>query len=137
MFFYFIFSDLDLRERRKLFLLVGFHLSDYLSFSQISEKSHYVVKTNFFILSQLTIFPPIYLSYDMKHHCAKLKMFHYYPLQKKLKQRLLFILWWALCSSNRSQVSTLTIQSSSVRSRQMGCENHITCILPRHFQAWL
>lgn len=52
-----------------------FPSSDYLSFSQISEKSHYVVKTNFFILSQLTIFSPIYLSYDMKHHYAKLKTF--------------------------------------------------------------
>lgn len=68
-------------RERKLFL-VCFHLS----FSQISEKSHYVIKTNFFILSQLTIFSPTDLSHDMKQPYCKLKMFHHYPLQKKLRK---------------------------------------------------
>lgn len=80
---YFIFSDLDTREK---IVLSMFPSSDYLSFSQISKKSHYVIKTNFFILSQLTIFSPTDLSHDMKQHYSKLKMFHYYPLQKKLRK---------------------------------------------------
>ena len=71
---------------REKIVLSMFPSSDYLSFSQISEKSHYVIKTNFFILSQLTIFSPTDLSHDMKQPYCKLKMFHHYPLQKKLRK---------------------------------------------------
>lgn len=72
-------------ERTEKIVLSMFSSSDYLSFYQISEKSHYMIKTNFFILSQLTVFSPTDLSH-MKQQYSKLKMFHYYPLQKKLNK---------------------------------------------------
>lgn len=132
---YFIFSDLD-KERTEKIVLSVFSSSDYLSFSTKFLKNLIIWLRQTFSYSPNWLFFPQLIYHIWNNSIPNWKCFIIILFRKKLNKG--FFSFSDEHCAPPIESSTHFIQSSSMKSRQMGCGNYITCILPRqHFQAWL